>query len=71
MGSLKGDGNGVDSGSVYFQYNGNQWQEISLLIPPNSQSDQLFSTDLKARGNSIFVSSPGSGTHGHVYALSS
>ena len=69
VGSLKGDGNGVDSGSVYiFQYNGNQWQEISLLIPPNSQSDQLFSTDLEARGNSIFVSSPGSGTHGHVYA---
>ena len=43
VGSLKGDGNGVDSGSVYiFQYNGNQWQEISLLIHPTLNRTNCF-----------------------------
>ena len=70
VGCLKGDGNGVDSGSLYvFKHNGTEWVEISVLSPPTSLSDQLFSTDIDSRGNSVFISSPGSGTHGQVFAF--
>ena len=70
VGCLKGDGNGVDSGSLHvFKHNGTEWVEIASLAPPTSLSGQLFSTDIDSRGNSVFISSPGSGTHGQVFAF--
>ena len=70
VGCLKGDGNGVDSGSLHvFKNNGTEWIEIAGLAPPTSLSGQLFSADIDSRGNSVFISSPGSGTHGQVFAF--
>ena len=70
LGCLNGYGNGVDSGSLHvFKHNGTEWVEIASLAPPPSLSGQLFSTDIDSRGNSVFISSPGSGTHGQDFAF--
>ena len=47
IGSLKADGNGVDSGAVHiFKQNEQAWEEIDTLVPSLSGNDQLFGTDL-------------------------
>ena len=66
IGSLKADGNGVDSGAVHiFKQNEQAWEEIDTSAFP-SGNDQLFGTDLIKRGKYLFISSPGAGTHGKI-----
>ena len=72
VGAYKGDGAGVDTGTIYvFEKTGsnNAWTEVAMVDAPTTSSDQLFSTDIIAVGDLLISSAPAAGTHGLTYVF--
>ena len=67
VGARQKDGNRTNAGAVYiFHLNGLNWEQVSIIYPPQDQSNQFFSSDLKVNSDILAVSSPSQG-EGYVY----
>ncbi|MDG0964978.1 MAG: tandem-95 repeat protein, partial [Opitutales bacterium] len=73
VGARQKDGNGTNAGAVYiFHLNGLNWEQVSIIYPPQDQSNQFFSSDLKVNTDILAVSSPSQGEgYVHLYRVES
>ena len=67
VGARKKDGNATNAGAVYvFRMNGSNWEEISVIYPPQNLSNQYFASDLKINADILAVTSNRQG-QGYTY----